>query len=1114
MFNKRNDSKRVAARSFLRPGLPLWLTAGLLLAMAGLLVYGVSVSEAQTQETGPIGPPRDVESVQGVNSVEVGWNEPAPMGETPTGYRVRWRDDGAEEETWQPSADGVALPASARSHKITGLERSHYPRVGKGHLPLVRKSYTIQVAADTSSGIGEWASLNSGELQGTTAPEPPLNLAVSRDERLSVSWEVPTGAGQRVQKPFDVRETNRPPDPKVASFYVRWRQVAADGQSGAWQGANGGGDLGHQVDNCTERVAAYNNGYAVIERTCTTEYAITGLEADEAYEVQVRTLNDIGVTSAWAESPLMLLLTSAKSVGEGDGSIEVVAKLNMAAPSGGVQVTLQANAEDTGTARQDIDYILPGAFTIAEGELSASAAIRIKDDAVNERDETVNLTPSVDQEGIAVTGMSFAIVDDEVPPEISDRYTASRFYTPGSLTLTAGDGAITAQFAPALRNDITYWLQWRADDNPAWTTVQAVSSPHRLDNLANGERHHVRVAGIDFNSGFGPPWVSPWVESSAVPDVLGPIPQSASEMTLSVVEADASVAENGGTAHVRATLYGPAPSGGVSVRLVFAAGDSGTAAPGVDYFLPEPFVIPAGKQEAVGEIEIVDNAVNAADKTLGITAITNLASIKSVTPDPLVITIRDDEPDYVDPPERQRRWLRDEWKVQNLRVRPGDGRLTVAFDPPAFTNRVNRTYWLQWRAEDNPLWTTVKGAASGHVIENLDNGVGHLVRVTNLQQASVGTPSAWGGWIQAAATPNEPNTITVTVDRGEVREDGGAVRLTAVAVLDSSISGSSVQINLASGSGATATEGADYALPKGFFIPAGGYTVSGDLRILDDAIDEDLENIVLEVSTDPALKVAGGDIEVAINDNDAAGVTIQAEPTLSVWEAHGVSYAVVLNSRPTVEVTVTPVSSDPAAATAGSALTFTPENWDEPQTVSVVGTPDDDKSHETVTIIHTVTSGDGKYDGISPSIDGISVEVTDDDLPTLTFEFGSQVVGETDAEFRHSPRLWIRNAGSGDNSISVSMGLDTTGRGTATWSAGSCDEGVDYFFPSRFAGFSLDYHGSSAFVTVGGLTICGDDEAESDETLILYLAPRSDQYNIVGSGELVITIRDDDTGGL
>ena len=51
-----------------------------------------------------------------------------------------------------------ALPASARSYKITGLERSHYPRVGKGHLPLVRKSYTIQVCRECfirDRGMGE-----------------------------------------------------------------------------------------------------------------------------------------------------------------------------------------------------------------------------------------------------------------------------------------------------------------------------------------------------------------------------------------------------------------------------------------------------------------------------------------------------------------------------------------------------------------------------------------------------------------------------------------------------------------------------------------------------------------------------------------------------------------------------------------------------------------------------------------------------------------------------------------------------------------------------------------------------------------------------------------------
>ncbi len=1109
-------------QNIFRAGVLTRLTA--LVGLAVLIALGVTPSEAQSQGSGPVGPPRDVEVAQGISSVEVGWSEPGGNGQSPTGYRVRWRDSDDPEDSWQPSADGVTLPTAARSHRITGLERSHYPRGGQGgigYYPLVRKSYVIEVAADTPSGSGEWVSVDSGELQGTVAPDAPLDLGVSRDGQLVVTWEVPANAGERVRSPFDSRETNPPPDPKVESFYLRWREAGAGGQAGPWQRANGDSDLGHLVDRCTERVSEYIGGRAVIERTCTTDYTITSLDSSMAYEVQVRTLNDIGVVSAWAESPLMMILAGGEGgdvVPEADGDAQVEAKLNKPAPAGGVRVTLRTRSNDPGTARPDVDYSLPGPFTIAEGGMTGSAVIEIHDDAVNERDETINLTAAVDVADIAVTGMTVTIEDDEDSPQLSERYTASLFYTPGGLWVTPGDGSITATFNPASRAGITYWLQWRTDDNPEWTTVQSVTSPHTLEGLVNGVKHHLRVAGIDFNHGLGPPWASAWVNAASTPAVLGAVPQSSNELGLSVDATEDAVRENAGSVKARATLHSPAPAGGVTVRLVLAAGDSGTAAPGADYFLPDSFVIPEGKQEATADITIVDNAVNEADKTMGITAITDLASIESVTPDPLVITIRDDEPDYVDPPERSRRWLRDEWKVRNLEVRPGDGELTVDFDPPAATSRNRRVYWLQWRAYDNPLWTTLIGAQPGHVITGLDNGVAHHVRVTNLQLASVGTPSAWGGWIEGGATPNEPNTLMLSASRRTAAEGGTAVTLTAVAVLDSSTSGGNVEINLTPDPGSTASEGDDYLLPTDFFIPAGGYTVTGELTILDDSIDEDDETIVLNVSTNPALSITGGPITIAITDNDTAGVTIAAEPPLAVYETegaeHAASYTVVLDSKPTAAVTVTPTSGDPTAAVAGPALTFGPDDWDVPQTVTVSGVDDDDKTHETLTITHDVTSNDAKYDGITPSIPSIAVELTDDDLPTLTFEYGYQTVTETDAEFRHSPRLWIRNASPGDNSISVSMGLDTTGRGTATWSAGACGSGADFVFPSAFGGFSLDFHGSSAFVTVTGLRICGDDAAETDETLILYLAPRPDQYNIVANRELFITIRDDDAGGL
>ena len=189
-------------------------------ATVAVALFLLSIPSAGAQDgASSSSPPLDVEVVQGIGSVEVGWREPSDNGNLEvTGYRIRWRDAGDEEDVWQPSAEGVTLEETARSHKITGLERSHYPRRGHGYLPLVRKSYVIEVAADTSSGPGEWASRNSGELQGVSEPGEPQNLSVSKDGQLLVTWEVPSNAGGRFRRPYDSRARNLPPDPKVAQL--------------------------------------------------------------------------------------------------------------------------------------------------------------------------------------------------------------------------------------------------------------------------------------------------------------------------------------------------------------------------------------------------------------------------------------------------------------------------------------------------------------------------------------------------------------------------------------------------------------------------------------------------------------------------------------------------------------------------------------------------------------------------------------------------------------------------------------------------------------------------------------------------------------------------------
>ena len=85
------------------------------------------------------------------------------------------------------------------------------------------------------------------------------------------------------------------------------------------------------------------------------------------------------------------------------------------------------------------------------------------------------------------------------------------------------------------------------------------------------------------------------------------------------------------------------------------------------------------------------------------------------------------------------------------------------------------------------------------------------------------------------------------------------------------------------------------------------------------------------------------------------------------------TYSVVLTSEPTADVTVTPVSGNTAAVTVSDALTFTADNWDTTQMVTVTGVADADTDDETVTISHTVAGGD--YGSVT--VADVTVTVTD-----------------------------------------------------------------------------------------------------------------------------------------
>ena len=123
----------------------------------------------------------------------------------------------------------------------------------------------------------------------------------------------------------------------------------------------------------------------------------------------------LSIRSAAAQSPTTLTLTVAnETVQEDAGAVTVTATLDQPAPAGGVRVTLTSRPL-AGRAQVGSDFSLPPAFTIAENDTVGTADITILDNSRVERDKPLVLNATVNVSGITVKGVTFTLVDDDVP---------------------------------------------------------------------------------------------------------------------------------------------------------------------------------------------------------------------------------------------------------------------------------------------------------------------------------------------------------------------------------------------------------------------------------------------------------------------------------------------------------------------------------------------------------------------------------------------------------------------------------------------------------------------------------------------------------------------------
>ena len=219
--------------------------------------------------------------------------------------------------------------------------------------------------------------------------------------------------------------------------------------------------------------------------------------------------------------------------------------------------------------------------------------------------------------------------------------------------------------------------------------------------------------------------------------------------------------------------------------------------------------------------------------------------------------------------------------------------------------------------------------------------------------------------------------VTLEATPASISEHGG--QSTVTARLNTKVA-SDVKVTISAAPVGT-TESDDFTqIGTQLTIPAGEKASTGTvtIRAVDDDADGPDKNLVVTGTVDVVGMEESGLVwhpyaeGLTIRDDDESGLTL-SPPALTIDEGDDGTYTVVLKSNPPGPVDVS------VSGTAGTdltlsrpSLTFTPSNWNVPQTVMVTAGQDDDEADDMEMLTHTASRSD--YGALA-----LPVTVTDDD---------------------------------------------------------------------------------------------------------------------------------------
>lgn len=357
-----------------------------------------------------------------------------------------------------------------------------------------------------------------------------------------------------------------------------------------------------------------------------------------------------------------------------------------------------------------------------------------------------------------------------------------------------------------------------------------------------------------------------------------------------------------------------------------------------------------------------------------------------------------------------------------------------------------------------------------------------------------------------AVINNDDDTagINVTAISGPTTEAGGTATFTIV--LDTEPT-ADVTVDLST---SDATEGT--LSPTAVTFDSGNWnspqtvTVTGANDDVDDGdVGYTIQTAAASSSDVNYSNLNAADVSLINEDDDTAGITVAPILGLTTTEAGGTAtFTIVLNSEPTAEVSIDITSSDVSEGTVSPAtLTFTPGNWDSPQTVTVTGVDDDVDDGDVVYTIQTAaaSSAEREYNGLDAD-DVWVVNLADETIPVTTVD--DDIAGFTVTESAGNTR--VAESGTTDTFTVV---LDAQPESDVVISVTSGDMG-EVMTDKASLTFTPPNWDDAQTVTVVGVD---DFLLDGDQTTIITLAVddtnSDDAFDLLSDQMVSVTTTDD-----